>query len=382
MNLDLESNEKRKLVITANTGWYIYNFRIDLIKYLVSKNYDINIICPKDEYSFKLKNMGLNVYFWELNRKSINPFSELYSLFHLIKLYSKIKPEIVHHFTLKACLYGTLSANLFNKVSVINSITGIGPLFISKDIKLKLIYLFLKGIFKQVFSNLSKKVIFQNNHDREKYIKLKLTTSNKSIVIPGSGINTDFFKPSNKETNINDFKLLFPSRIIKEKGIIELIQACKLLWEIKLPIKLFIAGKLDTGNRSVLKLKELKRLKNFKNISLLGHVENMRDLYKQIDVVILPSWREGLSRSLLEAASMEKGIITTNVPGCREIVEHNKTGLVVNIKSPIELKESILKFYNNIILIKKYGKAARQKVIKSFDVNRINNLTINEYNRF
>ena len=382
MNLDLESNEKRKLVITANTGWYIYNFRIDLIKYLVSKNYDINIICPKDEYSFKLKNMGLNVYFWELNRKSINPFSELYSLFHLIKLYSKIKPEIVHHFTLKACLYGTLSANLFNKVSVINSITGIGPLFISKDIKLKLIYLFLKGIFKQVFSNLSKKVIFQNNHDREKYIKLKLTTSNKSIVIPGSGINTDFFKPSNKETNINDFKLLFPSRIIKEKGIIELIQACKLLWEIKLPIKLFIAGKLDTGNRSVLKLKEFKRLKNFKNISLLGHVENMRDLYKQIDVVILPSWREGLSRSLLEAASMEKGIITTNVPGCREIVEHNKTGLVVNIKSPIELKESILKFYNNIILIKKYGKAARQKVIKSFDVNRINNLTINEYNRF
>ena len=382
MNLDLESNEKRKLVITANTGWYIYNFRIDLIKYLVSKNYDINIICPKDEYSFKLKNMGLNVYFWELNRKSINPFSELYSLFHLIKLYSKIKPEIVHHFTLKACLYGTLSANLFNKVSVINSITGIGPLFISKDIKLKLIYLFLKGIFKQVFSNLSKKVIFQNNHDREKYIKLKLTTSNKSIVIPGSGINTDFFKPSNKETNINDFKLLFPSRIIKEKGIIELIQACKLLWEIKLPIKLFIAGKLDTGNRSVLKLKELKRLKNFKNISLFGHVENMRDLYKQIDVVILPSWREGLSRSLLEAASMEKGIITTNVPGCREIVEHNKTGLVVNIKSPIELKESILKFYNNIILIKKSGKAARQKVIKSFDVNRINNLTINEYNRF
>tara|TARA_A100001388_G_scaffold182021_1_gene136343 strand:+ start:12377 stop:13525 length:1149 start_codon:yes stop_codon:yes gene_type:complete len=382
MNLDLQSNEKRKLVITANTGWYIYNFRIDLIKYLVSKNYDINIICPKDEYSFKLKNMGLNVYFWELNRKSINPFSELYSLFHLIKLYSKIKPEIVHHFTLKACLYGTLSANLFNKVSVINSITGIGPLFISKDIKLKLIYLFLKRIFRQVFSNLSKKVIFQNNHDRDKYIKLKLTTSNKSIVIPGSGINTDFFKPSNKETNINDFKLLFPSRIIKEKGIIELLQACKLLWEIKLPIKLFIAGKLDTGNRSVLKLKEFKRLKNLKNISLLGHVENMRDLYKQIDVVILPSWREGLSRSLLEAASMEKGIITTNVPGCREIVEHNKTGLVVNIKSPIELKESILRFYNNIILIKKYGKAARQKVIKSFDVNRINNLTINEYNKF
>ncbi len=382
MNLDLKSNTKKNLIITANTGWYIYNFKIDLIKYLISRNYQINVICPKDKYSFELKNMGLNLIFWELNRKSINPFSELNSLFQLIRIYSKIKPDIVHHFTLKACLYGTLSASLLNKTSIINSITGIGPLFISKEFKLKFIYLLSRRIFRHIFSKCSNKVIFQNQHDREKYIKMKLTTSNKSIVIPGSGINTDFFKPTNKKTNINEFKLLFPSRIIKEKGIVELIQACELLWKIKLPIKLFIAGELDAGNRSVLKNKEFKKLKNFKNISLLGHVENMRDLYREIDVVVLPSWREGLSRSLLEAASMEKGIITTNVPGCKEIVEHNKTGLVVNIKSPIELKNSILKFYNNTPLIKKYGKAARQKVLASFDIKRINSLTINEYNKF
>tara|TARA_Y100000589_G_scaffold332181_1_gene390021 strand:- start:4210 stop:5358 length:1149 start_codon:yes stop_codon:yes gene_type:complete len=381
MHLDLKSKDHTKIIITANTGWYIYNFRIDLIKYLNLKNYEMYIICPNDKYSEELKNMGFKVFNWNLNRKSINPLREFYSLLELIKLYSKIKPEIVHHFTLKACLYGTLSASLFRKIKIINTITGIGPLFISKNIKIKFIYLLFNRLFRLIFSNLSNTMIFQNKYDREKFLKLKLTTTNRSVLIPGSGINTEYFKPNNKKIDINEFKLLFPSRIIKEKGIIELIKACKLLWKIGLPIKLFIAGELDLGNRSVLKTKEFKKFKKLSNIFFLGHVENMRDLYREIDVVVLPSWREGLSRALLEAASMEKGIITTNVPGCKEIVEHNKTGLIVNIKSPIEIKNSILKLYKNNNLIKKFGKAARQKVIKNFDVHKINKLTIQEYTK-
>ena len=382
MNLDLKSKQKIKLIITANTGWYIYNFRIDLIKYLKLKKYEIYIICPNDRYSKKLKNMGLNVINWELNRKSLNPFIELLSILHLIKIYIKIKPNIVHHFTLKACIYGSLSASLFSKTKIINSITGLGPLFLSRNKLIRLVYFVFKSLFRYIFNNLSDRVIFQNKYDRKKYLQLNITSSDKSIIIPGSGINTDYFKPYPKEYDIKEFKLLFPARIIKEKGIIELIKACKLLWEIKLPIKLFIAGELDYGNRSVLKTKELKKLKNLKNISLLGHVDNMRDLYNKIDVVILPSWREGLSRSLLEAASMEKGIITTNVPGCRDIIEHNKTGLIVNVRSPIEIKDSILNFYKNNFLIKKYGKAAREKVIKYFDIKRINSLTLRAYNEF
>jgi len=382
MNLDLKSKQKIKLIITANTGWYIYNFRIDLIKYLKLKKYEIYIICPNDRYSKKLKNMGLNVINWELNRKSLNPFIELLSILHLIKIYIKIKPNIVHHFTLKACIYGSLSASLFSKTKIINSITGLGPLFLSRNKLIRLVYFVFKSLFRYIFNNLSDRVIFQNKYDRKKYLQLNITSSDKSIIIPGSGINTDYFKPYPKEYDIKEFKLLFPARIIKEKGIIELIKACKLLWEIKLPIKLFIAGELDYGNRSVLKTKELKKLKNLKNISLLGHVDNMRDLYNKIDVVVLPSWREGLSRSLLEAASMEKGIITTNVPGCRDIIEHNKTGLIVNVRSPIEIKDSILNFYKNNFLIKKYGKAAREKVIKYFDIKRINSLTLRAYNKF
>ena len=142
---------------------------------------------------------------------------------------------------------------------------------------------------------------------------------------------------------------------------------------------MYIAGDLDEGNRSSLTHKDLSSLKKLKNIQFLGHLEDMRIIYRKIDIVILPSWREGLSKSLLEAAAMEKAIITTNVPGCREIVEHMKTGLLVNLKDPVQIKNSILKMYNNPYLITKLGKAARRKVIKEFEINKINNLTIKSY---
>ena len=173
-------------------------------------------------------------------------------------------------------------------------------------------------------------------------------------------------------------KILFPSRLIREKGIFELIKACNILWK-KIPIKLFIAGKLDKGNRSCLTEKDIKKLKKQKNIYLIGHVEDMRSIYKSVDIVVLPSWREGLSKALLEAASMEKAIITTNVPGCREIIDHMKSGLLVKKNNPLQIKNSILKLYNEKDLIKTFGKAARIKVKKEFEIKKINNMTITLY---
>ena len=162
----------------------------------------------------------------------------------------------------------------------------------------------------------------------------------------------------------------------------ELIKACLLLEEANIPIELYIAGKLDEGNRSSLNKNEIDFLKRLKNIHLMGHIEDMRNLYKKIDIVVLPSWREGLSKALLEAAAMEKAIITTNVPGCKEIVKHMETGLLVNVNNPRQIKENIIKIYNNPELIKKFGKAARLRVKKKFEVKKINRMTIKEYKKF
>ena len=370
---------KTKIVLVSNTSWYIYNFRLKLLFLIKSSNYDLYLICPKDEYTEKLEKLGFKIFNWNLNRRSINPFREFISIYKLARIYSAIKPQIAHHFTIKACIYGSISAFLCNTKVIINSFTGLGHFFISSNLRIKLIRKISRIFIRLIFSNINSKLILQNNSDRKKLLELKITTKNKSIVIPGSGIDLDYFYPQEKVFDRNQIKLLFPSRLIKEKGILELISACILLDEEKIPIKLYIAGKLDEGNRSSLSKKEIAVLKGSKNIYLLGHIEDMRDLYRRIDIVVLPSWREGLSKALLEAAAMGKAIVTTNVPGCRDIVKHMETGLLVNINDPIQIKESIIKIYKNPGLIKKFGRAARLRVKKKFEVNKINKMTLREY---
>ena len=375
----LKKTKKSKLVLVSNTSWYLYNFRVKLLFLIKSYNYELFLICPRDEYTEKLEKLGFKIYNWDLQRRSINPLKELISVYKLARIYIQIKPNIVHHFTIKACIYGSISAFICNVKVVINSFTGLGHFFISNNLKIKFIRKISRIFIKIIFSKINTKLILQNNSDRKKLLKLKITTKNKSIVIPGSGVDLDYFYPQEKIFDKNMIKLLFPSRLIKEKGIMELIRACLLLEQDNIPIKLYIAGKLDEGNRSSLNKEEIDVLKKLKNVFLMGHIEDMRNLYRKIDIVVLPSWREGLSKALLEAAAMEKAIITTNVPGCKEIVKHMETGLLVNVNNPFQIKESIIKIYNNPDLLKKFGEAARLRVKKKFEVKKINRMTIREY---
>ena len=374
-----KKTNKSKIVLVSNTSWYLYNFRVKLLFLIKSYNYELFLICPRDEYTEKLEKLGFKIYNWDLQRRSINPLKELISVYKLARIYIQIKPNIVHHFTIKACIYGSISAFMCNVKVVINSFTGLGHFFISNNLKIKFIRKISRIFIKIIFSKINTKLILQNNSDRKKLLKLKITTKNKSIVIPGSGVDLDYFYPQEKIFDKNMIKLLFPSRLIKEKGIMELIRACLLLEQDNIPIKLYIAGKLDEGNRSSLNKEEIDVLKKLKNVFLMGHVEDMRNLYRKIDIVVLPSWREGLSKALLEAAAMEKAIITTNVPGCKEIVKHMETGLLVNVNNPLQIKESIIKIYNNPDLLKKFGEAARLRVKKKFEVKKINRMTIREY---
>ena len=374
-----KKTNKSKIVLVSNTSWYLYNFRVKLLFLIKSYKYDLFLICPKDEYTEKLEKLGFKIYNWDLKRRSINPFKELISIYKLTRIYSKIKPKIVHHFTIKACIYGSISAFICNVKVIINSFTGLGHFFISSNLRIRFIRKISKIFIRIIFSKINSKLILQNNSDRKKLLTLKITTKSKSIVIPGSGVDLDYFYPKEKIFDRKIIKLLFPSRIIKEKGIMELIKACLLLEEANIPIELYIAGKLDEGNRSSLNKNEIDFLKKLKNIHLMGHIEDMRNLYEKIDIVVLPSWREGLSKALLEAAAMEKAIITTNVPGCKEIVKHMETGLLVNVNNPLQIKESIIKIYNNPDLLKKFGEAARLRVKKKFEVKKINRMTIREY---
>ncbi len=372
------TKSKKIIVLIANSSWYLNNFRKELILELQKKGFKLLVICPKDEYSVALKNLGCDLILWNLSRRSLNIFKEINSIMDLIKILINIKPLLIHTFTLKASIYGTIASAITKKRIIVNSFTGLGTLFLENNLRIRFIRFFLLPIIKILFRKKSSKLILQNHTDQEQLIKIGITNLKKSIVIPSSGINTEYFKPGTNKTN-KDFKILFPSRLIKQKGFIELFDACKSIWDNGHKFKLYIAGEVDKGNISALSNNELLEVKKNKNIILLGHIKNMKRIYNKVDIVVLPSWREGLSKSLLESSAMEKAIITTNVPGCRDVISNKKTGLIVDVKNSKAIENSILFLYKNRALAKKLGKNARKNVIKYFEVKKINNRTIKLY---
>ena len=200
-------------------------------------------------------------------------------------------------------------------------------------------------------------------------------------MIRGSGVDIDCFSPhSDTSGRFQDpLQVLFPSRLIREKGTTELLFACKRLWSDGYKLELLIAGALDTGNRSALSASEFAEFRDDPRVHLLGHVDDMRSLYSSCDVVVLPSWREGLSRALIEAAAMELPIITTDVPGCRDVVDHGCSGLLVPLRDARSIELAIRLFLENPDLARRFGKAARQKVVAEFQVSIVNRNTIQQY---
>ncbi len=370
-------------IFVSNTSWYIWNFKINLIKELINKNYSILVVAPKDTYSDLILNTGCKFVDWDLNRSSINPILELKSLINIYRIYKQYEPKIIHHFTIKSCLYGSLAAKILNKSYVFNSITGLGHLFINKKIKNQLLKKLVLPIYRYALDYKNSKLIFQNPTNANLYKQFSLTKEENLEIIYGSGVNTNFFSPLVKKKSLNKKPIiLFSGRIIKEKGIIELLKACSILWDKGHDFNLKVVGDFDKGNRSRIRKNDLEKQinsKNKKNINFTGVISDMKSIYSEANLVILPSWGEGLSRTLLEASAMECPIITSNVFGCNDIIDHGINGLLVPVKDENSLSLAIEFILRNESFSRKLGENARKKVIERFDEDKIIKQTINLY---
>lgn len=378
-----ERNGVAKVLLVANTSWYLLNFRRPLAEALQAEGYQLTLVAPTDAYSPALEAAGFRLLPWPLNRRSINPLQELLGLLNLVRLYRQEQPDLVHHFTIKACLYGTIAAKVSGVRHVINAVTGLGHVFLGERRRTRLLLFGLRPLYRAVFRARRGTVVFQNAADQERLIQMGLASSSRTCVIRSSGVDLQHFRPD--RDNAGHFsdppRLLFPSRLIREKGTSELLLACRQLRDTGLELQLLVAGTVDEGNRSALSLDELSMLRQARWVTCLGHVEDMRSLYNTVDVVVLPSWREGLSRALIEAAAMERPIITTDVPGCRDVVEHGRSGLLVPPRDPHSLALALQLLHRNPELARRLGKAARKQVEQHFGVEQVNASTLRHYHR-
>lgn len=355
---------KRKITLVYNTSAYVYKFRINLIREIEKLGYEVIVISPKDEYSTKLKNLGIKHYHISMSQYGMNPLTEIKTMYEIHKAFKKYKPTYSLHYTIKPNIFAGLVAR-FDGVKVINNIAGAGKAFSKDGLFQKFIQLLYRiGLQK------STKVFFQNYDDMNLFLKNKVVNENISYRIPGSGVDLSHYKYHEiKKTEMIEF--LFIGRLLKEKGIQYFLEAAKDVLNKGYNAKFSIVGELEGNNNDYIEKKNLENFLSLEDIYYYGSVspDDMPEIIKNASCVVLPSfYREGVPRSLLEAASMGKAIITTENVGCKEVVEEDKNGYKCEIKNSQCLSKSMIKFINLTFEDKvKMGHYSRQKMENEFD---------------
>ena len=365
-----------KIIITANTSWNIFNFRLDLIQLLKKNKYNIFVISNKDKTTNKFTNAVefINV---DLKKRNLNLLLFLYNYIKIFINIYKIKPNIILTYTFKSLILFNLVSFFFPKIRIINNFTGLGSLFINNYYKYKIIRILIYLCLIR-----SNNLIFQNIYDYNIFKKKSFLKNKKFHLIPSSGINLKTYKYIGIK-NIKKEKLNFimVSRLIKDKGVIEYMNAAREVKKIYPELKFILIGEYDNNNNEKIEKKDLEKNIMDKTIIYYPFQENVIDHIAKSDCVILPSYREGTSKVLLESAAIGKPLIATDVPGCNNIVINDYNGLLCKKKSSISLKNKIIEF---IILDYKQKKEmsinSRTVVEKKFDSNIVNNKIFNVIN--
>lgn len=367
----------KSIVYILNTPDFFLSHRKDLALKAKESGYHVSVITPYNEIlSEKIKNLGFIYHPFNMTRKGLNPLSEIIRIVQFYFLLKKIKPDIVHAFTPKPILYSCV-VNLFIKYNLVISFTGLGHVYTENSIKIKTIRLVVKSIFRFCFLFIKPRIVFQNPDDQKLFQDFKIISSQKTIIIPGTGVNTNRFIV--KDENQNPI-IVFPARFLKDKGLVELIEACKILEYKKINFELWLMGKVDHGNPSSVSDSEFNEIKKSNFIKKIEYSQNMEQVLSKAQVVCLPSYREGIPLALIEAAACGRAIVTTDVPGCRSVVENRVNGLLVPVKTIEPLAKALEELLSNSDLRKKMEISSRQKALNEFDQKLILNENIELYN--
>lgn len=328
----------KKVAIVINTSWNIYNFRMGLIKALQKEGMEVYAIAPEDDYSQRLVEEGCHFLPVPMVSSGANPLHEAVVFRNLYNAYRTAKPDIILHYTIKPNLYGSVAAQLLG-IPCINNVSGLGTAFLDNSLVSKI----ARRLYRVAF-RFPKKVFFQNEEDQSLFLRFGLVPSGVTEVIPGSGINTSRFIPNGQHKS-DEFTFLVISRLLYDKGLMEYADAVRLLKQKGIKARFQLLGAADPGHRRGIPLQTLKDWIDEKVIDYLGTTDDVLSVIHKADCIVLPSYREGTPRTLLEAASASKPIVTTNVPGCNNVVSDGHNGFLCKVRDAEDLADKMLKMY-------------------------------------
>ncbi len=366
-----------KVFFVSTTSWNIYNSRMSLAKQFSQKGIEIVFVSPKDEFTQFLLDDGYRWINFPMQPRGKNIFRELFAILFLIYIYKKEKPDIVNHFTPKGVIYGSLAAKLFKNIKKYNTITGLGTIFANETSHhfLRRLVIFLYWIaLKQTI------VIFQNNDNLDFFISKRITGPKNSFFIPGSGIDTNRFVSSPEPEGVHCIVLL-SSRFIEEKGLHYFVDASRILLSQEKRIRFVLVGKPEDDQPTRIRHSEISQWVNEGVVEWWGWHNQMEKIYPLANIVCLPTYyMEGIPKSLIEAAACGRALISTDVPGCREIVHHGENGILIPIKDAAALANAISTLCDNRQLRAEMGRKSREIAVSGYSIEKVASMYYRLYN--
>ena len=371
----------KKVLLVANTGWYFYNFRRGLLRALSAAGCRVAIVCPHDEYVDRLVEDGIRWIDWRLDRAGMNPLGDLRSLRALRRIYRAEAPDLVHHFTVKPILYGTLAAKQAGVPRMVNSVTGLGHVFTSQRLLAYLIRPWIRRWYLWALTTPGSRPMFQNADDLAELCRRSNRLAERAVLTGGSGVDLQRFSagPQGGSKANGTSCVMFVGRLIEEKGIREFVEAARLAKQRGLAARFVACGCPDPGNRSSVDPACIEKWRAEGHVEFPGHTDRADQAIREADVIVLPSYREGTPRVLLEAAAMGKPAIASDVPGCREVVTHGYNGLLVPPREPRAIADALQQLLGDPALRARMGRAGRTRAEERFDERRVVDRTLRVY---
>lgn len=341
----------------------MYTFRRGLIHRLCEMGESVSCAGARDEYVERFSDTGVDIKCLPVDKRGINPIADIRLLVAMYLWYREGSPAVVHHFTIKPVIFGTLAAKLAGVPRIVNTITGLGYAFTESRG-------WLRGaaIMLYRFSlRYADKVFFQNRDDLEYFVENRMVGREKCDLVPGSGVDLSRYRPSAAGAGEFSIDFLMISRLLYDKGIAEFVAASRELRHSHPYARCVILGGLDRRNPSAVSLTEVAGWEGEGQVEWHDQVDDVRPFIRDSKVVVLPSYREGTPRSLLEAAAMGKPLIATDVVGCREVVDDGINGILVQPRDPAGLAKAMKRLLEDPALRDRFGAAGRFKMEQAFD---------------
>lgn len=369
--------ELKRILYFVNNPDFFLSHRLPIALHAMKNKYEVHVAGPQFGDVELIRSYGITFHPISMTRSKGRIIEELRTLMSVFLLLRRIRPDILHNVTVKPVIYGSLAARLARVSCVVNAISGLGYVFIAKGLRSLLLRSCVKLAYRIALRHSNQKIIFQNPDDKAVFIQARIVEERDCVMIKGSGVDASLFHPGPEASGLP--MVVLPARMLWDKGVGEFVDAARILQSKGVRARFILAGEYDPGNPACISEKWLREKEATGVVEWWGRCNQMEKILREAQIVCLPSFREGMPKALIEAAACGKPIVTTDVPGCREIVRDGYNGLLVPVRESLPLADAIARLLDNAMLRVSLGDTGRRMVLEEFTEEQVVAATLGLY---